>query len=84
LEEGASNDEGRRSPKLINIFTNFSSFSGRWAVNDICCLARLIAIVTMGQAMHAAKIIAELSKPTSAINDGFSFQWGRCTPKEDK
>jgi len=34
--------------------------------------------------MHAAKIIAELSKPTPAINDGFSFQWRRCTPKEDK
>ena len=75
---------GRRSPKQINIFANFYSFSGRWAVNDIGCLARLIAIVTVGQAMHAAKIIAELSKPTPAFNNGFSLQWRRCNLRPPK
>jgi hypothetical protein len=40
----------------------------RWAVKDVERLARLIAIIAMGQATHAAKIIAELRPADAAIH----------------
>ena len=41
----------------------------RWEVSDADYLARVIAIITMGQAVHAAQIIADLSPAAPAIND---------------
>ena len=40
----------------------------RWIVEDIDQLAKLIAIIAMGQAVHAAKIIADLRPAAVAIN----------------
>lgn len=39
----------------------------RWTVQDIDRLARLIALIAMGQAIHAAKIIGELAPASPAI-----------------
>ena len=41
----------------------------RWTVEDEDRLARLIALIAMGQATHAAKIIVELRPAEAAIND---------------
>ena len=43
------------------------SVGDRWTVQDIDRLARLIALIAMGQAMHAAKIISELAPASPAI-----------------
>lgn len=40
----------------------------RWTVGDMEYLARLIAIIAMGQARHAARIVAELQPSEPAIN----------------
>jgi hypothetical protein len=40
----------------------------RWTVEDIDRLAKLVAIIAMGQAVHAAKIIADLRPAAAAIN----------------
>ncbi len=40
----------------------------RWTVSDLDLLARIIAIIAMGQAAHAAQIIAELLPAEPAIN----------------
>jgi len=39
----------------------------RWTVQDIDRLAKLIALIAMGQAIHAAKIISELAPASPAI-----------------
>jgi hypothetical protein len=44
------------------------SVGDRWQVQDIDRLARLIAVIAMGQAIHAAKIIRELSPASPALN----------------
>lgn len=41
----------------------------RWEVADAEYLARVVAIVAMGQAMHAAQIIVDLAPAAPAIND---------------
>lgn len=41
----------------------------RWEVSDADYLARIIAIIAMGQALHAAQIITDLSPAAPAIND---------------
>lgn len=41
----------------------------RWEVSDADHLARIIAIIAMGQALHAAQIITDLSPAAPAIND---------------
>jgi hypothetical protein len=41
----------------------------RWTVEDEDRLAKLIAIIAMGQATHAAKIVAELRPTAPALND---------------
>jgi hypothetical protein len=43
------------------------SVGDRWTVQDIDRLARLIALIAMGQAIHAAKIIGELAPVSPAI-----------------
>lgn len=40
----------------------------RWSVEDIDQLAKLVAIIAMGQAVHAAKIIEDLRPAAAAIN----------------
>ena len=40
----------------------------RWTVEDIDQLAKLVAIIAMGQAVHAAKSIAQLRPVTAAIS----------------
>jgi hypothetical protein len=44
-----------------------NSVGSRWTVQDLDRLARLIALIAMGQALHAAKIIEDLSPTSSAI-----------------
>jgi hypothetical protein len=44
-----------------------NSIGSRWTVQDLDRLARLIALIAMGQALHAAKIIEGLSSASSAI-----------------
>ena len=41
----------------------------RWTADDLDFLARIIAIIAMGQAAHAAQIIAELLPAQPAIDD---------------
>ena len=41
----------------------------RWSVDNLNLLARIISIITMGQAAHAAQIIAELAPAEPAINN---------------
>lgn len=41
----------------------------RWETSDADYLARIIAIIAMGQAVHAAQIIDDLSPAAPAIND---------------
>ncbi|MRG73924.1 hypothetical protein GH722_19370 [Alphaproteobacteria bacterium HT1-32] len=41
----------------------------RWEVSDADYLARIISVIAMGQAVHAAQIIADLSPAAPAIND---------------
>ncbi len=41
----------------------------RWTADDLNALARIIAIIAMGQAVHAAQIIAELLPAEPAINN---------------
>ena len=41
----------------------------RWTAGDLELLARIIAIIAMGQSAHAAQIIAELLPAEPAIND---------------
>lgn len=41
----------------------------RWTAADMNVLARIIAIIAMGQAAHAARIIGELLDPDPAIDD---------------
>lgn len=41
----------------------------RWEVSDADSLARIIAIIAMGQAVHAARIIIDLSPVAPAINE---------------
>jgi hypothetical protein len=40
----------------------------RWTADDLDLLARIVAIIAMGQAVHAARIINELEPATPAIN----------------
>ena len=44
------------------------SIGDRWEAKDESRLARLIAIIAMGQAAHAAKIIAELRPADPAVS----------------
>jgi hypothetical protein len=52
---------------LDTVAVDAHSVGSRWTVQDIDHLAKLIALIAMGQALHAAKIIEELSPATSAI-----------------
>jgi len=40
-----------------------------WKVTDVAALARLIAVVALGQAQHAARIIGELEPASPAFSD---------------
>jgi hypothetical protein len=44
-----------------------NAVGSRWTVQDLDGLASLIALIAMGQALHAAKIIEDLSPTSSAI-----------------
>jgi hypothetical protein len=43
------------------------SVGSRWSVQDLDHLAGLIALIAMGQAVHAAKIIEDLSPASSEV-----------------
>ena len=49
------------------VVVDANSVGSRWTVQDANRLARLIALIAMGQALHAAKIIEDLSPTSSAI-----------------
>jgi hypothetical protein len=67
----ALSTKGKKASKsalLTNAVTiDANSVGSRWAVQDINRLARLIALIAMGQALHAAKIIEDLSPASSAV-----------------
>jgi len=61
-------DKTEKHALLTEIVTvDANSIGSRWAVQDLDRLARLIALIAEGQAVHAAKIIQELSPAASAI-----------------
>jgi hypothetical protein len=68
--------EGKKPPKSLPhaLLTSAvpidpDSVGDRWTVQDIDRLARLIALIAMGQAIHAAKIIGELAPAFPALTD---------------
>lgn len=67
---GASETRLSRRPALAieTVHINQHCTGSRWTVADIDHLARIIAIVAMGQATHAARIIAELLPSEPAID----------------
>jgi hypothetical protein len=50
-----------------DVAVDANSVGDRWTVQDLDRLANLIALIAMGQALHAAKIIEDLSPTSSAI-----------------
>src|SRR5262245_62175952 len=68
--------EGKKPPKPVPhalltgpVPIDPDSVGDRWTVQDIDRLGRLIALIAMGQAIHAAKIIGELAPASPAITD---------------
>jgi hypothetical protein len=57
------------TPALLtkSVLVDSDAIGDRWTVRDVDRLARLIALIAMGQARHAAKIIAELASDSAAI-----------------
>ncbi len=66
----ASKAKGSQPPALAidTVAINKHCTGNRWAAADIDHLARIVAIVAMGQATHAARIIAELLPSEPAID----------------
>lgn len=58
---------GKEALLTADVPVDADTFGSRWSVQDLCHLARLIALIAMGQAVHAAKIIEDLSPAASAI-----------------
>jgi hypothetical protein len=70
--QGAKKKSAKRTQKhalAINaVSVNTSAVGSRWTVQDGDQLAGLIALIAMGQARHAAKIIDDLAPASSAIS----------------
>ncbi|MCK1732963.1 hypothetical protein IVA79_03085 [Bradyrhizobium sp. 138] len=61
--------KAKKSALLTDVVVvDANSTGSRWTVQDANRLARLIALIAMGQALHAAKIIEDLSPTASAIS----------------
>ena len=69
--ESGAKTKGDRLPALSidAVGINEHCTGSRWAAADADHLARIIAIVAMGQAAHAARIIAELLPSEPAVDD---------------
>src|SRR6478672_5142058 len=71
---GAQSAKGKKAGKAQKhalttdvVTVDANAVGSRWTVQDINRLASLIALIAMGQALHAAKIIEDLSPTSSAI-----------------
>ena len=71
---GAQSAKGKRKGKaqkhaltMDAVIVDANAVGSRWTVQDINRLANLIALIAMGQALHAAKIIEDLTPTSSAI-----------------
>jgi hypothetical protein len=63
-------NKGKAQKHALNtgvVTVDANAVGSRWTVQDINRLASLIALIAMGQALHAAKVIEDLSPTFSAI-----------------
>ena len=70
MTASAGPEAGVASPTAISTVAckvNEHCVGDRWTVGDTVLLARLIAIIAMGQAKHAARIIADLQPALPAL-----------------
>ncbi len=67
--KGKKPSKAEKHALLTEVVTvDANSIGNRWTVQDLNRLARLIALIAKGQALHAAKIIQELSPASPAFN----------------